>query len=67
MQNLTTSTIGVYATIDEYAKHRGVKSRTTVYAWINRGLPSIKQGRTRRIKVTDADRWIDAGNANFRQ
>jgi excisionase family DNA binding protein len=66
MQNLTMMTVGTYATVDEYAGHRKV-SRGTVYAWINKGLPSVKQGRTRRIRIVDADRWLDAGNANFRQ
>ena len=56
--------IFVYMTVRQYAKHRQV-SRTTVFNWISVGLPSIKQGRLRRIRVEVADAWLDAGNASL--
>jgi excisionase family DNA binding protein len=56
--------VGVYLTIEQYAEHRQV-GRTTVFQWIALGLPSVKQGRTRRIRCDVADAWLDAGNANF--
>ena len=49
-----------YVTLEQYARHRGV-GRTTVFTWIRSGLPSVKQGGTRRIRVRDADAFLDAG------
>ena len=54
----------IYMTVDQFAHHRQV-GRTTVFHWINLGLPSVKQGRTRRIRFDLADKWLDEGNANF--
>jgi excisionase family DNA binding protein len=54
----------IYMTIEQYADHRQV-SRCTVFRWIALGLPSVKQGRTRRIRCDVADDWLDEGNANF--
>jgi excisionase family DNA binding protein len=51
-----------YLTPEQFGEHRQV-SRGTVYSWIARGLPSVKQGRTRRIKKIDGDAWLDAGCA----
>jgi hypothetical protein len=28
-------------------------------------MPSIKQGRTRRVRVEVADQWLDGGNASL--
>ncbi|MEI9941998.1 MAG: helix-turn-helix domain-containing protein [Pseudomonadota bacterium] len=53
-----------YMTVLQYGEHRQV-SRTTIYGWIKAGLPTIKQGRTRRIRVEVADAWLDAGNASL--
>src|SRR5258706_1652255 len=41
-----------YATPEEYARRRSV-GRSTVFSWIRAGLPSTKQGATRRIRVRD--------------
>ena len=49
-----------YLTPIEYAARRGV-SRTTVFGWIRAGLPSIKQGGSRRVRWREADAFLDAG------
>jgi excisionase family DNA binding protein len=54
----------IYMTVRQYAEHRQV-SRTTVFNWINLGLPSVKQGRLRRIRVEVADAWLDQGSASL--
>lgn len=53
----------LYATVDEYAARLQV-GRGTVFAWVRAGLPSFKVGRTRRIVVDKADRWLEAGGAD---
>jgi excisionase family DNA binding protein len=54
----------LYLTVPEYAAHRKVSKRT-VYTWIKaHNLPSVKQGRTRRILWETADRFIDGGGLN---
>ncbi len=55
----------LYMTIEQFAEHRQV-GRTTVFRWIGLGMPSVKQGRTRRVRRDDADAWLDDGNANFK-
>ena len=57
------ATESLYLTVTEYAGHRKVSKRT-VYTWISLGLPSVKQGRTRRIRWEEADRFIDGGGLN---
>ena len=49
-----------YLTPTQYAERRGV-SRTTVFDWIRTGLPSVKQGGSRRIRWREADAFLDAG------
>ena len=49
-----------YLTPTQYAERRGV-SRTTVFGWMRAGLPSVKQGGSRRIRWRDADAFLDAG------
>ena len=49
-----------YLTPTEYAARRGV-SRTTIFAWMRAGLPSVKQGASRRIRWREADAFLDAG------
>ena len=49
-----------YLTPTQYAERRGV-SRTTVFEWMRTGLPSVKQGGSRRIRWRDADAFLDAG------
>jgi excisionase family DNA binding protein len=53
----------LYATVDEYAERLQV-SRGTVFAWVREGMPSFKVGRTRRIVIERADRWLEAGGAD---
>jgi excisionase family DNA binding protein len=60
----TKSPIPTYMTVQQYAEYRQA-SRTTVFNWINLGLPSVKMGRLRRIRVDVADAWLDAGNVSF--
>lgn len=43
----------------ELAEHYGV-SRATVYNLLDRGLPSIKIGRSRRFRLDATDAWLDA-------
>jgi excisionase family DNA binding protein len=47
----------------EFAEHRRC-CRKTVYHWVDKGLPSVRQGHLRLIPVKDADAWLDAGGAN---
>ena len=54
----------LYMTIEQFAEHRQI-GRTTVFHWISLGMPSVKQGRTRRIRRDEANAWLDDGNANF--
>ena len=56
-------TPNLYATVDEYADRLKV-SRGTVFGWINSGLPSFRIGRTRRIVIEKADRWLESGGAD---
>jgi len=50
-----------YATVKQFAEIRQTSVRT-VERWVKAGLPSVKQGRGRRIKVKDANLWIDSGH-----
>ena len=53
----------LYATVDEYADRLKV-SRGTVFGWVKGGLPSFRIGRTRRIVIERADRWLESGGAD---
>ena len=33
-------------------------SRATIYRALDNGLPSLKLGRSRRIRLSDADQWL---------
>lgn len=35
-------------------------SRAFIYKLMDKGLPSLKLGRARRIRLGDAERWLDA-------
>lgn len=61
--NDTIPTPNLYATVDEYADRLKV-SRGTVFGWIKGGLPSFRIGRTRRIVIEKADRWLESGGAD---
>lgn len=56
-------TPNLYATVDEYADRIKV-SRGTVFGWVKGGLPSFRIGRTRRIVIEKADRWLESGGAD---
>lgn len=43
----------------EIAAHYGI-CRAHVYNLIDRGLPSVKIGRSRRFRLADTDAWLDA-------
>lgn len=53
----------IYCTIDDFAEVLQV-SRGTVFTWLKAGLPSLSVGRTRRIIVERAFRWLEAGGAD---
>lgn len=53
----------LYATVDEYADRLKV-SKGTVFSWVRSGLPSFRIGRTRRIVIEKADRWLESGGAD---
>jgi excisionase family DNA binding protein len=46
----------IYMTIPEYADHLKVSERKVNYL-VKQGLPSIKLGKTRRIRWQEADAW----------
>ena len=56
----TYDPVNIYMTPKQYASHR-ICSERMVFYWLKQGLPSIKQGKLRRIKWKEADAWIDAG------
>ena len=56
-------TTNIYCTVDEFADTLKV-SRGTVFTWLRAGLPSLSVGRTRRIIVERAYRWLEAGGAD---
>lgn len=53
----------VYWTVDAFAEALQV-SRGTVFTWLRAGMPSLSVGRTRRIIVERAYRWLEAGGAD---
>jgi len=67
MNTLPDNTLHIHVpemTIEHYAAHVGVSTRT-VNGWINRGyLPSIKLGKRRLVNV--AQRTIDCINSEVR-
>lgn len=44
---------------ESLAEYLGI-CRASVYNLLDRGLPSIKIGRSRRFRLTDVDEWLDA-------
>ncbi len=61
--NESVSEPNLYATVDEYAERLKV-SKGTVFSWVRSGLPSFRIGRTRRIVIEKADRWLESGGAD---
>lgn len=49
---------GLLLTVAELAA-RWSMSRATIYRALEDGLPSLKLGRSRRIRVSDADQWLN--------
>lgn len=52
-----------WASVDETAKHLGIR-RETLYRWIDRrALPAFRLGRHWKFKLTEVDAWVRAGGA----
>lgn len=52
-----------WLSVDEIARHLGIK-RETVYLWIDRrGLPAHKLGRLWKFQVAEVDEWVRSGGA----
>ena len=48
---------GLLLTVAQLAT-RWSMSRATIYRALDNGLPSLKLGRSRRIRLSDADQWL---------
>ena len=48
----------LYLSIAQYGERRAV-SASTVKRWIARGMPVVRVHRLIRVRVADADRWVD--------
>jgi hypothetical protein len=46
----------LYSTAAQYAERHAVSLRT-VRSWISAGMPTVGDGRTRRVDVRGADQW----------
>lgn len=52
-----------WVAVDNVANHLGV-AKDTVYRWIdNKGLPAHRVGRLWKFRLSEVDRWIEAGGA----
>jgi excisionase family DNA binding protein len=49
---------GLLLTVAQLAT-RWSMSRATIYRALEDGLPSLKLGRSRRIRLSDADQWLN--------
>ena len=49
----------LYARVADYARRVRVSERTA-WNWVRQGVPTIGQGRTRRVDVHAADHWLRA-------
>jgi len=47
-----------YETLGQLCDRLSVGS-TTVYRWMEQGMPSLKVGGLRRFKVSDVNAWLD--------
>lgn len=55
-----------WVSIDAVARHLDV-SKDTVYRWIGqRKMPAHKAGRQWKIKISEVDDWVRAGNARVK-
>ncbi len=50
----------LFVSVSEYADRIGVCKRT-VENWIKKGLPLIGSGKSRRVPVDEADKWMRNG------
>jgi excisionase family DNA binding protein len=53
-----TTDAGLLLTVAQLAT-RWSMSRATIYRALEDGLPSLKLGRSRRIRLSDADQWLN--------
>jgi hypothetical protein len=45
------------ASVEDFAAAAG-KSKRTVYGWIEKGMPSVRIGRTSYVAIEDARAWL---------
>lgn len=58
-----TATTERWASVDEVARHLGVR-KESVYRWIDsRQMPARRVGRLWKFKFTEIDEWVRAGGA----
>ena len=52
-----------WVSVDEVASHLGV-AKDSVYRWIEgKGLPAHRVGRLWKFRLSEVDKWIEAGGA----
>lgn len=52
-----------WVSVEEVASHLGV-ARESVYRWIEgKGLPAHRVGRLWKFRLSEVDKWIEAGGA----
>lgn len=52
-----------WVSVEEVASHLGV-AKASVYRWIEgKGLPAHRVGRLWKFRLSEVDRWIEAGGA----
>ena len=55
-----------WVSLEEIARHLGV-SQDTIHRWIrDRDMPAHKAGRLWKFKVSQVDKWLEAGKAGNR-
>ena len=52
-----------WVSVDDVANHLGV-AKDSVYRWIeHKGLPAHRVGRLWKFRLSEVDKWIEAGGA----
>jgi excisionase family DNA binding protein len=52
-----------WVSVEEVASHLGV-AKESVYRWIEgKGLPAHRVGRLWKFRLSEVDKWIEAGGA----
>ena len=52
-----------WLSVEEIARHLGVK-QATIYKWVHlRKIPSHKVGRLLKFKSAEIDKWVKSGKA----